>query len=87
MNYMELMLCVSVCVLAVISIMLSLHTRSLSRRMDDALTKEREMARSYIRYTHPGAAFVPEQTGTDKKHKSLASRQADAMEYREGDAK
>lgn len=87
MNYMELMLFVCVCALAVISIMLSLHTRSLSRRMDDALSKEREMARSYIRYAHPGAAFVPEQTTGEKKHRSLASRQADAMEYREGDAK
>ena len=78
---MELILGICVGALSVLCIMLGMIVIILVKTVRSSLTEERNTAKSFIRYTHPGAFFEAENR-PDKKHKSLSQRQAEAMESR-----
>ncbi len=83
---MDMQIILGICVgaLTMLSLMLIIIVLSLEKMMNASLKEERNTAKSFIRYSHPGAALAPEEHRNEfqSKHKSLSQRQADAMESR-----
>lgn len=88
MTNMELILGISVGALTVLALLLAILVVTLTRTLKASIEEERKTAKSFIKYTHPGAAFVSEEhrEGSYSKHMSLSQKQAEAMNDKAGEA-